>query len=84
VVLPAGITEKEALKINLEGQRRDGIEEIRDDGTVIFPDRAVEKIYEILNFRLKSFKVNEVDAVAEDLWAKLKELAKKRGYWDRA
>lgn len=84
VVLPEGITEKEALKINLEGQRRDGIEEIRDDGTVIFPDRAVEKIYEILNFRLKSFKVNEVDEVAEDLWGKLRELAKKRGYWDRA
>jgi len=78
VVLPDGITEEEAININLEGQLRDGIEEIRDDGTVIFPDRVVEKVDELFNFKLKSFKVQEVDEVADELWAKLQEAARKR------
>ncbi len=78
IVLPEGITQEEAHKINLEGQRRDGIEEIREDGTVVFPDKVVEKFNELYDFRLESFKVEEVDKAAEELWAKMQEVTKRR------
>ena len=78
VVLPDSITEEEAIDINLEGQRRDGIEEIRDDGTIIFPDKVVKVIDKLFHFKLKSFKVQEVDEYAKELWAKLQEAARQR------
>jgi hypothetical protein len=39
VVLPQGLTLEEAIHINQEGQRLDGIERIDDDGTVYFAER---------------------------------------------
>ena len=77
LALPDGITEKEAIQINLEGQKRDGIEEIRDDGTIVFPDAVHKAMKKIFNFDCKSFNIKDVDAVATEQWAKFKELLKK-------
>jgi hypothetical protein len=77
VELPEGITLDEAIKINLEGQKRDGIEEIKDDGTIVFPDPVYEAAKKIYNFDCKSFNIKDVDAVATEQFAKFKELLSK-------
>jgi len=77
VVLPDGITMDEALKINLQGQKRDGIEEIKDDGTIVFPDAVHQAAKKIYNFDCKSFNIKDVDAVATEQFAKFKELLSK-------
>lgn len=77
VLLPEGITMEEAIEINLEGQRRDGIEEIRGDGTIVFPDRVVDAMKKALNFECKSFKVVDVDDVAEELKRKFNAAAER-------
>lgn len=78
IVLPEGITEKEAIEINLEGQRREGIEEIRDDGTIVLAERVGDELKKVFDFRLKSFKVKEIDEVAKELWARMQEVGKRR------
>ena len=78
IILPPGITMEEAQEINLQGQRRDGIEDIKDDGTIIFPDGVVEVMTELFSFKVKQFKVPEVDLVATELWQRLEEAAQKR------
>lgn len=77
VALPDGITMDEALKINLEGQKRDGIEEIKDDGTIVFPDPVYEAAKKVYNFDCKSFNIKDVDEVATEQMAKFKELLSK-------
>ena len=42
LALPDGITLDEAIKINLGGQLRDGIEEIRGDGTIVLSGNVVK------------------------------------------
>jgi hypothetical protein len=77
LALPEGITEEEAIKINLEGQRRDGIKEIKEDGTVIFEEPIADAWRKIMNFDCKSFDVKDVDKVAEEQMSKFQELLKK-------
>ena len=77
VVLPDGITMDEALKINLEGQKRDGIEEIKDDGTIVFTKPVYEAAKKVYNFDCKSFNIKDVDAVSTEQFAKFKELLSK-------
>jgi hypothetical protein len=79
LALPEGITEDEAIEINLEGQRREGIKEVTEDGTVIFEDAVVDAWRKIMNFNCKSFHIKDVDEVAEEQISKLKELMKKYG-----
>lgn len=73
VALPDSITLEEAIKINEEGLRRDGIEEIADDGTVIFTDKSASLIKEAIGYDCKSLELNEVAERAEELLAKYKE-----------
>ncbi|GAH52428.1 unnamed protein product, partial [marine sediment metagenome] len=40
VVLPEGLSLEEAIRINVESMRYEGIEEIKDDGTVVATDEA--------------------------------------------
>ncbi len=41
VILPEGLTMEEAIRINEEGQRYDGIDKIDDDGTVTYAEKSV-------------------------------------------
>jgi hypothetical protein len=77
LALPEGITEEEAIKINLEGQRRDGVKEITEDGTVIYEDAVVEGWKKIMDFDCTSFHVTDVDKVAEEQMSKFQALIKK-------
>jgi len=75
--LPSGITREEAINMNLAGQVRDGIEEIRDDGTIVFTEPVYEAVKEVFGFDCRSFKVSELDAVAEEQMRKFKETSEK-------
>ena len=77
LALPDGISLDEAIKINLGGQLRDGIEEIREDGTIVFPDEVVKVVKDIFGFECKSFHVTEVDEVAAEQKGKFDETVKR-------
>ena len=49
LALPDDISLEEAVKINLGGQLRDGIEGIRKDGTIVFPDNVVKVMKDIFS-----------------------------------
>lgn len=76
VFLPEGITLKEAIAINEGGQIGDGIERIEDDGTVIYTDKAVQVMKEVLDYDLAPLKFDECDDRAEELVALFRGLAK--------
>lgn len=77
IALPDGITLEEAIEINKEGQYRDGIEEIKDDGTAIFTDEAVGLMKETIGYECKSMTLDEVEGRAKELLSKFREAAGK-------
>lgn len=77
VVLPEGLTLEEAIRINEEAQRYDGVERIEDDGTVIFTDYAVRIMKEMLGFDCPRFKPDESEERAREQIALYRQLEKK-------
>lgn len=78
VFLPAGVTLEEAIVINEAGQRGDGIERIEDDGTVIYTDKAVQIMKEVLDYDLAPLKFDECDGRADELIARFRALSQER------
>jgi hypothetical protein len=76
VVLP-GITLKEAIRINEDGAKIDGIEKIRDDGTVVFIDENVEYMRQVVGYHCKELKLEESEERAKELNRGLKRLYEK-------
>ena len=76
VVLP-GISREEAIEINKAGARIDGIEDIREDGTVVFRDQNVEYMREVVGYECKELKLEECEGRAEELGRGLKRLYEK-------
>ena len=73
VVLP-GISREEAIEINKAGARIDGIEDIREDGTVVFRDQNVEYMREVVGYECKELKLEECEGRAEELGRGLKRM----------
>jgi len=73
IVLP-GISRKEAIRINEEGAKIDGIERIKDDGTVVFCDKNVEYMREVVGYECKELKPSESEERARELNTLLKKL----------
>jgi len=78
VVLPEGLTLEEAIKINLESMRYEGVEEIKDDGTVVITDegRAIAKELLELDYP-KTVSFADIEGVAKELTGAYKKLADK-------
>ncbi len=66
VVLP-GISREEAVRINEEGGRIDGIETIKDDGTVVFCEENVEYMREVVGYECEELKPSESEEWAKEL-----------------
>ena len=77
VVLPDDISLEEAIRINEESGKLDSIEDIKDEGTVIFTDRAFEIMKETLGFECRSFQAWEAKELAFEQMACYKRLAEK-------
>ena len=73
VVLP-GISLKEAVRINEEGGRIDGIEKIKDDGTVVYLEKNVEYMREVVGYECEELKPSESEERAKELNKLLRRL----------
>lgn len=76
VVVP-DIGLEEAIRINEAGARIDGIEEVKDDGTVVYIEENVEKMRKVLGYECEELKVSESEERARELNAKLRKLYEK-------
>ena len=65
---------KEAIKINEDGAKNDGIEKVKDDGTVVFRDENVEYMREVVGYECKELKPSEAEERARELNQLLKRL----------
>nr|VFJ99088.1 MAG: hypothetical protein BECKLFY1418B_GA0070995_11363 [Candidatus Kentron sp. LFY] len=74
VWLPETLSFEEAIRINEEGQRADGIDRIDMDGTVHFVDKPMGVMKRILGYQCKTMKVEESEGYARELVAKSREL----------
>lgn len=70
VILPDGLTLDDAIRINEEGLRLDGIEKIEDDGTVIFAEKNMAILKETLGYECRTMKLAETEDWAKELHAK--------------
>ena len=75
VVLPQGLTFEQAIRINQEGQRLDGIERIESDGTVYFADKNMAILKETLGYECKRMPLSEVEYWAKELRTKYVDFA---------
>ena len=77
IVLPEDLTLPDAVRINEEGAKHDGIERVKDDGTVIFLDENVKRMNEVLGYQCKELKVSELKQRSDELNDKLKKCYEK-------
>jgi hypothetical protein len=77
IVLPQGLTLQEAIRINQEGQRFDGIECIEDDGTVCFAEKNMAVLKETLGYECRRMPVSEIEDRAKELRTKYLAFAQK-------
>ena len=59
---------EEAVRVNEEsGRVGDGIENIKEDGTVVFTEKAVKIYREVLGYECEELKIEESEERAEEL-----------------
>jgi len=66
VVLPKELTLEQAIKINEDAQKFDGIEKIKDDGTIVYTDKAYSIMKE-LGYDCKELSFDELESRGEEL-----------------
>jgi len=74
VVLPEGVTMEQAIKINTDGIKYEGIEELKDDGTVIFTEEARKLAKEIYGLDYGELRLEDADDRAEETLAAFRKL----------
>jgi hypothetical protein len=77
VVLPEELTLDQAVRINEEAQRYDGVERIEEDGTVVFTDYATSIMKDMLGFYCPKFRPEESEKFAQEQIALYKQLERK-------
>ena len=77
VILPKGLTIEEAVRINEEGQRYDGIERIEPDGTVHYAEKSIAIMKEMVGYECKVMKIEESEARSNEINLKFGEFAAK-------
>lgn len=75
VDLPSSITLAEAIRVNEECQRADGIEHIASDGTVTFTEREMGLMEKLLGYECRTMRLAETGEWAEELRRKYQEYA---------
>jgi hypothetical protein len=77
VILPEGVSMEEAIRINEEGQKYDGIERIEDDGTVIHTEKAVEFMKEMIGYDCSRISIDENEEKVKELRSRYIEFVAK-------
>jgi hypothetical protein len=76
LVLP-GISLKEAIEINEQGARIDGIDKVKADGTVVFREENVKYMREIVGYECEELRPSESEDRAKELNSLLQKLYEK-------
>lgn len=84
VVLPDDISLDEAIAINEEGNRFDGVERIEDDGTIIITETSHRIMRDMLGYDVKKFNVRDSKELAGQLGKAFRSYGKKVGLPDFA
>ena len=79
VVLPEEITLEEAIKINLDALKCEGIEEIKDDGTLVSTEEGYEINKEILGVDLREVRFADMEEASKEVISALRKAAEKYG-----
>lgn len=79
IVLPPSFSLEEAMRINQEGQRLDGIERIDEDGTVFFAEQNMAILKEVLGYECRRMPLSEVESWAKDLHTRYRSFADRVG-----
>jgi hypothetical protein len=79
VVLPKGLTLRQAREFNLEGQQHDGVQEIKANGDVVMTDEAYNTFKEMLNIDCRVITIEDSYEQAMELRKKFHEFARKHG-----
>lgn len=77
VVLPGGITMEQAVKINTESIKFEGVQEIREDGTLVMTEEGFQIGKELLNIECREIKVSDTDNWAKEILSAYRVLAEK-------
>ncbi len=77
--LPAKLTLDDAIDINRQCQRFDGIESVDDDGTVRFTERSVGVLRDVLGYSCASYGPDECEACAQELAGRFAAYAEANG-----
>lgn len=77
VFIPEGMTREKAIHINEEAQKWDGIEKIEEDGTVVFTDVAYNTFKELLGYKCKKMKIEEIEERGKELSIRYKSFYQK-------
>ena len=77
VELPEEITMEQAIKINTDGGKYEGVEEIKGDGTVVFTDEAHKIAKEVLGLDYKELRLEDTEKRAEEILSAYTKLAAK-------
>ena len=75
--IPEGMTREKAIQINEEAQKWDGIEKIEEDGTVGFTDIAYNTFKELLGYKCKKIKIEEIEERGKELSIRYKSFYQK-------
>ena len=77
VILPEGLSLEEAVRINEEGQRYDGIENIDDDGTATYTEKTAAVMKEMIGWDCSKMKLEESEEHSRELGRVFGEFAEK-------
>ena len=77
VVLPKGITMEQAIKVNTEDMKFEGVEEMKDDGTLVITDEAYKITKEIFGVAHREFRFADTEEQSEEILSAYRKLAEK-------
>jgi len=77
IELPEGITMEQAIKINVDDCKYEGIEEIKDDGTLVVTDEAYKIAKKLLGIECREIQVADTADWVKEIVAGYKRLADK-------
>ncbi|SME88807.1 Saccharopine dehydrogenase NADP binding domain-containing protein [Tistlia consotensis] len=79
LALPEGLGRDEAVAINWEAQRAEGIEAIEADGTIVLTDVAAGTLKEVFGYECRRYPLDDCLAIARELTAALRALGERHG-----
>jgi hypothetical protein len=75
LALPPGISFEQALEVNRGANRFDGVEEIRDDGSIVITDESYTIMKELLGYDCKEMRIEDAAEWAKELRLKFEHWA---------